>query len=39
MPPRAAEQRDELAAFYLIEELHFGPRARAGLLGYRTGGE
>jgi hypothetical protein len=28
---RAAEQRDELAAFYLIE-LHFGPRARAGLL-------
>jgi len=34
----AAEQRDELASFQLIE-LHSIPASQGGIAGYRTGGE
>jgi hypothetical protein len=35
---RAAEQRDELAAFQLIE-LHSIPASQGRIAGYRTGGK
>jgi hypothetical protein len=35
---RAAEQRDELAAFQVIE-LHSDPTSQGRIAGYRTGGE
>jgi hypothetical protein len=35
---RAAEQRDEFAALYLIE-LHSVPASQGGIAGYRIGGE